>query len=182
MTKIARGLWLEWEQARPLIVAAVAREGALSLTAYAASFPQADLLDLTRLLAIVGVHSGHLQLRLWEEATDTGDLARCACDLLVRALCAKLRALKESGGSRTRHLEDAFYQWRDQLPQGYRHVEDRIRSAVLAVEPPADWVPEDANDSILVSLFKEHWPADPPDRRYRMQCDRHGSVTMEPEQ
>src|SRR5204862_8113779 len=68
MNTIARSLWLEWEQAGPLIVAAVEREGSPSLTAYAATLPQADLLDLARLLAIVGVHSGHLQLRLWQEA------------------------------------------------------------------------------------------------------------------
>lgn len=181
MNTIARSLWLEWEQARPLIAVAVVGTGCPSLTAYAASRPREDLLDLARRLAIVGVHSGHLQLRLWEEAAEAGDLARCARDLLVRALSAKLRAWAESGGSRTRHLEDAFYHWRDQLPQNYRHVEDQVRSAVLAVEPPTDWCPENPDDPILVSLFKQHWPAEPTSRRYRMQGDCAARLTIEAE-
>jgi hypothetical protein len=150
--------WLEWEEARPLIDAAVLREGFPSLTAYADSLPQADILDLSCLLAIARVHSGQLQRRLWEEAAQAGNLERCARDLLVRALCVRLRAWRECGGSRARYLEDAFYAWREQLPQDFRHVEDEIRSAMLAVEPPADWVPEHADDSILVSLFAAHWP------------------------
>jgi hypothetical protein len=150
--------WLEWEEARPLIDAAVRREGFPSLTAYAGSLPQADLLDLSCLLAIARVHSGQLQRRLWEEAAEAGNVARCARDLLVRALCVRLGAWRQSGGSRARYLEDAFYAWREQLPENVRHVEDEIRSAMLAVEPPADWVPEHADDSILVSLFAQHWP------------------------
>jgi hypothetical protein len=181
MSMIAFGPWLEWEEARPLIAAAVVREGFPSLTAYAGNFPAADLLDLSCLLAIARVHSGQLRLRLWEEAAEAGNLARCARDLLVRALCVKLRAWRESGGSRARHLEDAFYAWREQLPQNYRHVEDEIRSALLAVEPPADWVPEHANDSILVSLFEQHWPVEHAGRRYRMKCHHAGSVTIEAE-
>lgn len=181
MNTIAFSPWLEWEEARPLIVAAVVREGFPSLTAYAGNLPQADLLDLAALLAIARVHSGQLRLRLWEEATEARNLARCARDLLVRALCVRLRAWRENGGSRARYLEDAFYAWREQLPQNYRHVEDEIRAAMLAVEPPADWVPEHANDSLLMSLFEQHWPVEHADRRYHMKCHHSGSVTIEAE-
>jgi hypothetical protein len=181
MNTIAFSPWLEWEEARTLIAAAVAREGFPSLTAYAGNFPRVDLLDLACWLAIARVHSGQLQLLLWEEATETGHLARCARDLLVRALYAKHRAWKKSGGARAGHLEDAFYAWREQLPQNYQHIEDEIRSAMLAVEPPADWVPEHADDSILVSLFDQHWPAEQAGRRYRMRCNHAGRITIEHE-
>jgi hypothetical protein len=170
---------LEWEQARPLVVAAVVREGYPSLTAYADTLPQADLLDLACILAIAGVHSGHLSMGLWEEATSAGAPARCARGLLVRAICTRLRECEESGSSRVRYLEDAFYQWRSQLPLNYRCVEEQIREAVLLVPPPVDWIPEHADDSILVSLFRQHWPIEPAGCRYRMIVNRTGGITIE---
>jgi hypothetical protein len=46
MTTMSLSPLLEWERAQPLIAAAIAHEGHLSLTAYGDAFPQADLLDL----------------------------------------------------------------------------------------------------------------------------------------
>ena len=179
MTTMSLRPLLEWEQARPLIAEAIGREGYPSLTAYSDTLPQADLLDLACILAIAGVHSGHLVMRLWEEAIRAGELERCARSLIVRAVCTRLRECKENGGSRVRYLEDAFHQWRSQLPVNYGSVEEQIRAVVLTVPPPEDWMPQNADDSILVSLFKQHWPAEPADRRYRMQCNGAGSVTIE---
>lgn len=179
MTTISLRPWLEWEQAQPLIAAAIVGEGYASLSAYAGTLPQADLLDLACMLAIAGVHSGHLSMQLWEEATQVGELARCARGLLVRAVCTRLRECEANGGSRVRYLEDAFYQWRSQLPQNYLRVEEQIRAAVLQVPPPVDWILENADDSILVSLFKQHWPVEPAGYRFRMACDTAGGLTIE---
>lgn len=165
---------LAWEQARPLLAAAVEREGCPSLTAYGDTFPQADLLDLACVLAIAGVHSGHLATGLWEEALYAGELERCARGLLVRAVCTTLRECEENSGSRVRYLEEAFQLWRSQLPVNYRDVEEQIRAAVLTVPPPEDWMPQDADDSIVVSLFNQHWPAAPAGGRYRLICDSAG--------
>ena len=170
---------LEWEEARPLITAAVVREGCPSLTAYGDAFPQADLLDLACILAIAGVHSGHLSMGLWEEAIHAGELERCARGLLVRTVCTTLRECEENGGSRVRYLEDAFHQWRNQLPVNYWNVEEQIRAVVLTVPPPDDWMPQNADDSVLVSLFKQHWPAEPAGCRYRMTWDSAGGLTIE---
>lgn len=171
-------LWLDWESSRPVIAAAVVREGYPSLTAYATSHPGADLIAIAGLLEIPGVHDGHLQLRLWEEASERGDLRRCACDLLIRLLCAALRARKTSGGTRASHVEYAFDEWREQLPQNYRHVVHPIRSALASVEPPDDWYPV-SDDSILASLFERHWPEEALGDRYHMRFDRAGHLTIE---
>jgi hypothetical protein len=133
------------------------------------------------MLAIAGVHSGHLSMQLWAEATRTGELARCARGLLVRAVCARLRDCEANSGSRERYLEDAFHQWRSQLPANYWEVEEQIREAVLLVPPPTDWIPENADDSILVSLFKPYWPVEPAGHRFRMNCDTAGCLTIESE-
>jgi hypothetical protein len=110
MTTMSLRPLLEWEQAQPLIAGAIALEGCQSLTAYGDAFPQADLLDLACILGIAGVHSGHLAMGLWEEATRVGALARCARGLLVRAICTAFRDWEESGGLRVRYLEDALHQ------------------------------------------------------------------------
>jgi len=172
---------LAWEQARPLLAAAVEGEGCASLTAYGEIFPQADLLDLACVLAIPGVHSGHLAMGLWEEAIHAGELERCARGLLVRAVCTTLRECEENGGSRVRYLENAFQLWRRQLPVNYWDVEKQIRAAVLTVPPPEDWMPQNADDSIVVSLFNQHWPAEPARYRHRLICDSAGGLTIETE-
>lgn len=170
---------LEWEQARPLIAAAVAREGYPSLTAYVDTLPQADLLDLACMLAIAGVHSGHLAIGLWEESMAAAELARCARGLFVRAICTKFRECEESGGARLPYLENAFHLWKCQLPVNYWCVEEQIRATVLLVPPPIDWTPQSADDSIVASLFHQHWPREPPRRRYRMIFNRTGHFTIE---
>src|ERR687883_212063 len=144
MTTMSLRPLLEWEQAQPLITAAVAREGCLSLTAYGDAFPQADLLDLACVLGIAGVHSGHLAIGLWEEATRIGELARCARGLLVRAICAAFREWEDNGGSRVRYLENALHHWGSQLPDNYQDVVEQIRAVMLTVPPPEDWIPQDA--------------------------------------
>ena len=175
MTTMSLKPLLELEQALPLISAAVAREGCLSLTAYGDAFPQADLLDLACVLGIAGVHSGHLVMGLWEEATLAGEPARCARGLLVRAICTALRDWENSGGSRVRYLEDALHQWGVQLPASYEAVADEIRAVMLTVPPPEDWIPQNADDSILVSLFHQHWPAGPAGSGDRRSGDNAGA-------
>lgn len=171
-------LWLEWSEAHALIIAELGRRQCLSLTSYVEAEPQMDLLEVTRLLAIIGVHSGHLLRQLWHEAAETGELARCARDLLVRALCARLQYEERAG---PRHFEDAFYQWKNELPLNYQGVEESIRATLLQVLPPCDWVPQTADDSILVGLFSQHWPAEEPGRRYRVTSDSAGGLTIEPD-
>ncbi|TMQ21417.1 MAG: hypothetical protein E6J90_14330 [Deltaproteobacteria bacterium] len=172
---------LEWEQAQPLIAAAIAREGCQSLTSYGDSFPQADLLDLACVVGIAGVHSGHLAMGLWEEAAIAGTLARCARGLLVRAICTAFRDWEDSRGSRVRYLEDALHQWGSQLPANYHDVAEEIRAVMLIVPPPEDWIPHNSDDSILVSLFDQHWPVQQAGSRYRITSDDAGGLTIEDE-
>jgi hypothetical protein len=61
----------------------------------------------------------------------------------------------------------------------YWEVEEQIRAVVLTVPPPEDWMPQNADDSIVVSLFKQHWPAERAGCRYRMICDSGGGLTIE---
>lgn len=67
---------------------------------------------------------------------------------------------EDSGGSRVGYLEDALHQWRSQLPASYQDAAEEIRAVMLTVPPPEDWIPQNADDSILVSLFHQHWHAD----------------------
>jgi hypothetical protein len=49
--------------------------------------------------------------------------------------------------------------------------------AIQTVPPPDDWMPQNADDSVLVSLFKQHWPAEPAGCKYRMTWDGAGGLT-----
>ena len=100
-----------------------------------------------------------------------GELARCARGLLVRAICTALRDWENSGGSRVRYLENALHQWGSQLPTRYQDVAEEIRAVMLTVPPPEDWIPQNADDSILVSLFHPRWPAAPAGSRPRTSGD-----------
>lgn len=176
---VSSSIWLEWKQARSRIAAAMVGLGRPSLTSFIESAPQADLVELAAELAIAGLHSGHLLRRLWEEATDAGELARCARDLLVRALCANLQDFNGDPDRLALRLENAFFQWRNHLPLNYHGVADRVRAALLEVPPPLDWRPRNANDSIVVGLFQQHWPVEPPGGRYRMLYDPARGLIIE---
>jgi len=47
-------------------------------------------------------------------------------------------------------------------PLNYQLVADLVRSALLQVPPPPDWLSLNADDSILVGLLQQHWPVEPP--------------------
>lgn len=154
------------------------RRGQPSLTTFANTAPQLDLVELTSELAIPGVHSGHLLRRLWQEATEAGELARCGKDLLFRALCASLRESTGDPGDFLLRLEDALHQWRNHLPRNYQFVADLVWSTLIDVTPPNDRLPQSANDSILAALIHQHWPAAQPGSRYRMTYDAAGGLTI----
>jgi hypothetical protein len=88
MTMMSLRPLLEWEQARPLIAAAVVHEGFPSLTAYGDTLPQADLLDLACMFAIAGVHSGHLAMGSGKKRSTRASW-RVVREVCWCALCAR---------------------------------------------------------------------------------------------
>jgi len=75
-------------------------------------------------------------------------------------VCTTLRDWEENGGSRVRYLENAFH-CGEPAPLNYEDVEKQIRAAVLTVPRRRIGCRRNADDSIVVSLFNQHWPPSP---------------------
>jgi hypothetical protein len=83
---VPRRVELSQTRERTLISVAVMGHGFGSARAYADANPGQSLEQLVAALKLEGVHDGHLNLLLWEEAVTTRTTEYCARDLLARDL------------------------------------------------------------------------------------------------
>jgi hypothetical protein len=137
------------------------------VTAFADSQPGASLIHLADQLGTGDVAAVQLEWRLIDEAETTGSMERCARSLLARALREDLP-------------EGWQHEWRDvpgdpstplfrkvgalvslivAMPDRYKPCAERVCDALNAAEIPVGWLPSDADDALLVEVFRRHWPA-----------------------
>jgi hypothetical protein len=146
---------------RESLLSTLASKGYASATDYADSRPQTSLSKLASELGIDSVAPMQLERQLVEEAETTGAMDRCARSLLARDLCGQL----PEGWPRGEDPEPLFRRagvfltLTMALPDVYERAVERIRHAMEAADIPAGWVPEGADDPILVETFASHWNA-----------------------
>ena len=182
MTQPRRGASLkawhgDWEQR---LTERLRERGFASATEYVATAPTASLITMGHALSTDptaplfygdGFAADQLKRRLLDEAKRRGDVERCARDLLVRSLHAKLPegwridwGPDIRGDATTpfwRHAT-ALSNWTSSISV---HLPEckvtlrRIADALDATKPPEGWLPVDADDPLLVDIFRRHWNA-----------------------
>lgn len=109
-----------------------------------------------------GLHAAPMQLAMLQvmEARESNHLKEAALDSLARFLLERSR-MQLHGSSADYCRASAFAAWSSLLSDQGRdaRVDDltrRVRNLISDVAPP-DWVPKDANDSILRESFRLAW-------------------------
>jgi hypothetical protein len=145
----------------------LATMGFCSATAYADSQPQKPLSELASELDNPAIAAMQLERQLIEEAETSGTMERCARSLLARDLRAELpegwprewtASTDEVGGPLFRRA-GVFLSLTMALPEAYALAVERIRRAMMGADIPAGWVPDGAEDLVLVEVFTCFWPA-----------------------
>jgi hypothetical protein len=141
--------------------------GFSSATGYADSQPLASLPELANSLGADEIAAMQLEERLVEEAEGNGTMERCARSLLARDLRQELpegwqrewnEALEETHSPLFRKT-GVFSSLTMALPELYAPATERIRKAMDAATIPLGWLPDGADDPILVAVFDRHWLA-----------------------
>jgi hypothetical protein len=138
----------------------LATRGFQRLTEYAATRPTATLRALSDELGGGDVAPIQLQWMLVDEARATGQLERCARELL----CRQLHEL-EGGWPSSRDWDvqegarHALAAWQGFLTdERFGASMERITTALLdEVDLAAGWLPSSAEDPVIVQLFAQHW-------------------------
>jgi len=139
--------------------------GFSSVTAYAASRPEATLVELADELGPGNVAAVQLEWRLIAEAETSGTMEQCARSLLARALRRQLpegwqREWTDVPGDPTTPFfrkVGALSSLTVALPEAYEQATLRIREALDAADIPQGWLPSGPDDAILVEVFKRNW-------------------------
>jgi hypothetical protein len=143
----------------------IRERGFSSVTAYVDSQPGATLLELADGLGSGNVAAVQLEWRLIAEAEASGAMERCARSLLARALRGALpegwqREWKDVPGDPSTPFfrkVGALCSLTASLPDAYEQATERIRDGLDAANIPAGWLPEGADDAILVDVFHRCW-------------------------
>jgi hypothetical protein len=148
----------------------LATTGFCSATAYADSRPQKPLSELADELGNPAIAAMQLERQLIEEAETAGTMERCARSLLARDLRAELpegwprewTASTDQVGSPLFRRAGVFVSLAMALPEAYEPAVGRVRRAMMGADIPVGWVPEGAEDLVLVEVFACFWPAPVP--------------------
>jgi hypothetical protein len=147
----------------------LATRGYSSATAYVNSRPQASLSELAGELGNPAIAAMQLEHQLVEEAELTGTMELCVRSLLARDLRGELpdgwpregSASTDEAGSPLFRRAGVFLSLSMALPEACEPAVERIRRAMVGAGIPAGWVPEGAEDPVLVEVFARHWAAPP---------------------
>lgn len=131
-----------------------------SITAFAAARPGASMVELADELGDL-TPTAELHATLLDEARAQGELVRCARALLVREVHAQLDGwptLVDHDGRTA--LGACLLAWAANL--GGHVPELRQRAIDVALELldaplPAGWMPTDADDEVLLDVFRRRW-------------------------
>jgi hypothetical protein len=138
---------------------AVHDKGFVSVTAYADGWPVTSITELADYLG-PDIEPLDLEHRLIAEAEATGTMERCARTLLARDLCGELLeggAEHDDTTSRRLRLSGVFFALSMALPPAYHDAVDRIERAITSADLPSGWLPEGADDPVLIELFGSYW-------------------------
>jgi len=151
-----------------LIAERVVALGFASLPEFVTSRPRASLLALTTTLIgpapnpqDANVSLSALQGMLLGQALDRGSVEHTSRDLLVRMLHQRLDGwpwLADRVGMQ--RVAGCLFGWAAgigaRLPD-YRRPAITLALALLENPLPAGWMPQDADDPLLVAMFLHHW-------------------------
>lgn len=151
----------DWAQRLQSLLSA---RGFSSVRAFAATAPTKSYVDLAHELGPGDVAAIQLQWAALDEARAAGEMEPLARDLLVRWLHGELPQ-----GWTTSRVEraivwpraNAISAWASSisahLPE-YNSVVSSLSRIILKENPfPLGWLPTNADDPLLVELFKRHW-------------------------
>jgi len=139
--------------------------GFSSATDYANSRPTTSLVDLADDIGFEDIAAVQIQWRLVAEARVRGTMEQCARSLLARALRAELPEgwhrewIDEPGNPETPLFRkvSAFSEVTVALPEEYRAISRRLHKAFDAENIVEGWIPEGADDPLIVDIFRRHW-------------------------
>lgn len=164
---------LGWNHTRKVLVDILAKRELATATEYASGRPMEPLEMLAGDLGIAK-HCRYLEMKLWEEAAESGQIQRCARDMLARDLARYLRPDRPIYAI---DIENALHSWRSRLPLNYKQLTVSLHQ-LLQASAPSDWTPADADDPVLLDAFRGVWPAHSPDTQYCMIVDSRGGITI----
>lgn len=148
----------DWKQR---LSALLADHGHDSVTSFLAAYPRRSLLDLAdSVLGGGDVAAVQLLWTVLDEAKVRGPAAAesCARDLLIRSMHQHMKR-----GWDPADLEaegQAYSGWACELERIAKVNALALWEALVESAPPG-WLPNDADDPILVAAFREHWPRAP---------------------
>jgi hypothetical protein len=156
----------DWEER---LYGRVRERGFSSVTEFVESRPSATLGDLADELGVTDIAPVQIEWRWVAESEQNDTMERCARGLLARQLRWKLpegwhREWRDVPGDPKTPLFrkiGAFSSLVVALPEKYKDAVQRVRRAFDAAEIPVGWLPTDADDPVIVELFRRHWPVLP---------------------
>jgi hypothetical protein len=151
----------DWQQRLKELLLA---RGFASVEAYAATSPTKSFIELAEDLGPGDVAAVQLEWTYLDDAKRAGTVERCARDLLVRQLHAKLpdgwTTARDSDAAvmpRVRATSAWSSSISSHLPE-YKPLVRAIGDTMIRDDPfPIGWLPSSADDPILVEFFKHHW-------------------------